>query len=350
MTFRGYRSQAGMRIRAKFRQKWAWAVVVPLLLLCWTLYQHRYAFDEQQHVVRLADGRALDITVALPQGGAPKPGVVLFIHGDGPANASYDDYYRPLWESLAKAGYASVSWSKPGVGQSSGNWLLQSMEDRATEVQSVLAWVRQQPEFDAQRIGLWGSSQAGWVLPKVAARDCCIRFVIAVSPAINWLQQGRYNSEAMLRHELADDTTRQQTMQRRQQVLTLLQSGSSYTRYLQVAGDEPMSAERWQFVQRNWQADATADLQALARRQVPVLLLLGELDRNVDIRNTEQGYRQWLPADRLQVIHYPDTYHAMTRRLVEDSATVGWIASIFLPRAVYNPDYLQDLQRYAAQF
>ncbi|WP_374336826.1 alpha/beta hydrolase family protein [Leeia sp.] len=332
------------------RKKWLWVVAILLSLLCWLLYQHSYAFDEQQQVVRFADGRTLDITVTLPQGSARKLGVVLFIHGDGPANASYDDYYQPLWEALAQAGYASVSWSKPGIGGSSGNWLQQSMEDRAKEAQLVLDWVRKQPQFDTRRIGLWGSSQAGWVLPKVAARDCCIRFVIAVSPAINWLQQGRYHSEATLQHQHADAATRQQSLQRRQQVLALLQQGGSYGQYLQVAGSEPMSADRWQFVQRNWQADATLDLQALAKRPVPVLLLLGALDRNVDILNTEQGYRQWLPASRLTVIRYPDTYHAMTRRQVEDSATVGWLTSLFRPRAVYNPDYLQDLQRYAGQF
>lgn len=38
---------------------------------------------------------------------------------------------------------------------------------------------------------LWGASQAGWVLPKVASSRVDIDAVVAVSPAINWLRQDR---------------------------------------------------------------------------------------------------------------------------------------------------------------
>ena len=72
------------------------------------------------------------------------------------------------------------------------------MDDRAREVAAAIDWARQRTEIDPNRIGLWGASQAGWVMPKVAAADPLLRFIIAVSPAINWLQQGRYNLLAEL--------------------------------------------------------------------------------------------------------------------------------------------------------
>ncbi|MGW9206683.1 alpha/beta hydrolase family protein [Embleya sp. NPDC055664] len=92
-------------------------------------------------------------------------------------------------EAYARAGYATLSWNKPGVAGSPGNWLDQSMEDRARETEAAIAWSRSRPDVDHARVGLWGAGQAGWVLPKVAARTPDVEFVIAVSPAINWLRQ-----------------------------------------------------------------------------------------------------------------------------------------------------------------
>ena len=33
----------------------------------------------------------------------------------------------------------------------------------------AVEWARSRPDIDGHRIGLWGASQAGWVMPKVAA-------------------------------------------------------------------------------------------------------------------------------------------------------------------------------------
>ncbi|MCV7068997.1 MspA family porin, partial [Mycolicibacterium farcinogenes] len=38
------------------------------------------------------------------------------------------------------------------------------------ESEAVLAWARGRRDIDPRRIGVWGISQAGWVLPEVAAK------------------------------------------------------------------------------------------------------------------------------------------------------------------------------------
>jgi len=107
-------------------------------------------------------------------------GVVVFVHGDGPVTADHDGGYRPIWAALARAGYASLSWDKPGVGRSSGSWLSQSMADRADEVGHAIDEISRDPRIDNQRVALFGASQAGWVLPLVAAQHAP-EFVIALS-------------------------------------------------------------------------------------------------------------------------------------------------------------------------
>jgi hypothetical protein len=59
------------------------------------------------------------------------PPFVLLIHGDGPQDRWSDGGYIPLVNFLVSQGIAVFSWDKPGVGESTGNWLAQTMSDRA---------------------------------------------------------------------------------------------------------------------------------------------------------------------------------------------------------------------------
>lgn len=79
-----------------------------------------------------------------------------------------------------------------------------------------------------------------------------LAFNILISPAINWLEQGAYNS----RQQMAKD---------------------GYT------------AERWSFVSQNFLTDAADDLHKF---KSPVLLLLDEEDLNIDVQQPEQVYRE----------------------------------------------------------
>ncbi|MFF5808456.1 alpha/beta hydrolase family protein [Streptomyces sp. NPDC012746] len=308
------------------------------------LWQNTYDLREERVVVRHG-GRALNGVLALPtQGKEPFP-LVVFIHGDGPVDATHDTFYRPIWESFARAGYASLSWNKPGVGGAPGDWLDQSMDDRAAEALDAIAWARQHPDIDGRRIGLWGASQAGWVLPKIAAKDRGVRFVIAVSPAVSWHQQGRYNLLAELRRDGASDAEVAAALRRRETGLELLGRGAPYEEYVRAVGDpQGMTAARWRFVSKNHTADATADLPAL--RGLPVLLILGGHDVNVDTADTEGGYRRLLPGPALRVARYPDATHGLVKHVVEASPPRLTLTALFAPRALFAEGFLADQQNF----
>ena len=55
----------------------------------------------------------------------------VIIHGDGPQDRYSDNSYQPLFNALLDAGIAVFSRDKAGIGSSQGNWLHQSMDDRA---------------------------------------------------------------------------------------------------------------------------------------------------------------------------------------------------------------------------
>lgn len=56
---------------------------------------------------------------------------VVFVHGSGNTPRDAYGYYESIWRLFARKGWCSLSWDKPGVGGSGGDWRSQSMEDRA---------------------------------------------------------------------------------------------------------------------------------------------------------------------------------------------------------------------------
>ncbi|MBF6260100.1 alpha/beta hydrolase [Nocardia farcinica] len=313
----------------------------------WVLYANDFAIREERLTIP-GSAQPLDAILALPKQGRGPFGLVVFVHGDGAANANRDGFYEPIWESFAKAGYASLSWNKPGVDGAQGNWLDQSMHDRAVEAEAAIDWARQRADIDPHRIGMWGISQAGWVVPEVAAHRPDLQFVVLVGVAVNWLRQGEYNLLAELRHRDASESEVAAALDRRNAGLKLLRDNATYEQYLAANTDsDPMSAERWNFVLKNYRSDVT---EILPRIKVPVLLALGDDDLNVDVNETEQVYRHILPPQQLTVQRYPNASHNIVKAdLDNDQNWRSVLVALLAPRSLYAPGYLQNLRDYVAR-
>ena len=127
--------------------------------------------------------------------------VVIFIHGSGPEDYSSTDLYKPLWERFTKIGFACFSWDKPGVGSSQGNWFEQSIADRANLVSNAFHYLEQHDKLNPQKIGLWGISQAGWVIPKVVETIKPAFAIIVSGPVTTALDQEIYRLRSGLEAE-----------------------------------------------------------------------------------------------------------------------------------------------------
>jgi dienelactone hydrolase len=321
------------------------SILVAIVFLC--IYQNNYEMVEKKIEIKTPNG-VLTGTLALPNHYSGKLGLVIFVHGDGGTNDSYDGGYKPLWEKLASVGYASLSWNKPGIHGSDGHWLNQSMEDRAQEVIHAIDWAKTLPMIDNEQIGLWGASQAGWVIPKVVKKERTIAFSILVAPAINWVAQGKYNTEKQLEQSGYSKEEIQVVKKYDDQVLDLLTSQSPYDEYLKMADkDNFISEERWKFIAKNYQADATEELKYF---NSPVHLVLGGQDINVDIHDTKQVYKQNISLDLLSISLLPDADHSMLRKELSTSKLRTNIAAIFFPKYLFDPKYLNDLTQFVAPF
>ncbi|NEW09311.1 prolyl oligopeptidase family serine peptidase [Paenibacillus sp. SYP-B3998] len=311
------------------------------------IYQNTFKITEKKIEIETSNG-ILTGTLALPTDYSGKLGLVVFVHGDGAINDSYDGGYKPLWEKFASVGYASLSLNKPGINGSNGNWLEQSMDDRAQEAIHAIHWAKNLPMVDSKRIGLWGASQGGWVIPKIAKEDKDIAFNILVSPAINWVTQGKYNTRKNLQKEGTSEKEIQEVEKYDNQVLDLLKSQSSYDDYLKIANKNSLiSKERWSFIKKNYLSDATEDLKYF---NSPVHLVLGGQDINVDINNTDLIYRQHIQSNQLSVSILPDADHSMLKKEMVASKLRTNLTAIFFPRSLFDDKYLNDLTQFVSQF
>jgi uncharacterized protein len=315
------------------------SVTVAVALVGTTLIGNSFRFTQESVTIPGPDGDLAGV-LTLPNDGTAR-GLVVMVHGDGPVEATQGGLYFPWFEGAADAGFASLSWSKPGIGGSHGDWLAQSMDDRAAEVSAVLDWVQRSDDVPTGTIVLWGASQAGWVFPKVTRTREDIDGVVAVGTAINWLRQGRFNLLADLEHDGADAQERDRAVVESDQLRALLVRAAPYEEYLKsTTSTEPMSEERWGFVLRNFRADATDDLIASAARDIPVHLMTGTHDRNVDVAETERTYRSVF-GPLLTVAHI-DGAHSLARTVMEDNDAVGLVTGILWPRALLAPGTIDD--------
>jgi hypothetical protein len=280
----------------------------------------------------VADFDPPDVTqreISFPQGGHVLHGtlydvatdgpIALLVHGDGAQDRSSDGEYLPLINALTDAGISVFSWDKPGVGASTGNWLDQSMQDRAAETVAALAALRDLPEAEGRTLGLIGFSQAGWVLPRVPSLTNEAAFLVLVGAAVNWQEQGEYYTTRRLEAEGRSAAMIAEVL-RAQQAKNLISlapaTSYSYAGYLALEADAGtpddavMSQARFGFVQRSFAEDVRAFVLGLA---LPVLVLSGADDLNVDGAQTVSVYSAALaganPHNRFELV--PEATHSL---------------------------------------
>lgn len=211
------------------------------------------ASPEQNELFIVNGDVRLAYSLDLPAGRTgPFPAIVA-VHGSGRVTRQQMQGFAARWTAQ---GFAVLRYDKRGVGQSSGTFSQFGTPGSATmiptlasDVAAAARFLRTRPEIDSARVGLAGTSQAGWIVPH-ASRDLGgVSFIVLLSGPVCTVGLENYYSA------LADGTTRPL-----EEVYALLPA---------FAGPEGYDP-----------------LPALRAIDTPALWLLGEDDRSIPVRTT----------------------------------------------------------------
>ena len=172
-------------------------------------------------------------TLTLPRGAGPYPAIV-FIHGDGAMTRDSDGFLPLFWKEFTHHGFACLAYDKPGVGKSKGNWLTQSMHDRAVEALAAIEFLQARRDIQPDNIGFWGGSQAGWVMPIAGSMSKDVSFIISVSGAISWEKQGYYMMTRRLQREGCLEDEIREALACAKEDNSFLRKASSFTEYKEL--------------------------------------------------------------------------------------------------------------------
>ncbi|PPS88391.1 ABC transporter ATP-binding protein NatA [Streptomyces sp. MH60] len=134
-------------------------------------------------VMAVGDGVRLDTSYFTAGSGGRRPAVLL-AHGFG---GSKDDV-RQQAEDLARDGYAVLTWSARGFGESTGKIGLNAPDGEVADVSRLIDWLARQPQVRLDkdgdpRVGVAGGSYGGAVALLAAGHDTRVD---AVAPAITY--------------------------------------------------------------------------------------------------------------------------------------------------------------------
>jgi len=280
-------------------------VVVALLLVTSCTGQIQKTISEE--IVFHSGSFTIVGDLRLPEGSGPYP-VVVFVHGDGPNSRTAGGTYLPIMERMARAGYATFAWDKPGTGESTGEIDRSHLgAQRAQIVLDAMDVLRARSDIDADQIGLWGISQAGYVMPRVLAMSEDIAFLIAIScPGVAGVDQGAYlvSAQAVCAGVSEEDA------ERMRQLLTSIERVESYDGYVQykelldalpgIGAAAIFSYRTGVMPEEEWHApDLQGEyfwnpIEVIEQATIPVLAFFGEKDTQVDPIQGAQAYREAL--------------------------------------------------------
>jgi uncharacterized protein len=247
-------------------------------------------YTEREVRVPSVDGVTLAGTLTLPPGPGPHPAVVL-VTGSGPHDRDESLMgHRPflvLADALARAGVAVLRCDDRGVGGSTGDFAAATTHDFAVDAAAALRHVAALEEIDAERVGILGHSEGGYVAP-LAAGSAPVAFVVLVAgPGLTGRGVLESQVEAFNRASGQSDATAKQSRASQARILEVIARDGTADELraameaiglppAQIAQSVPAMTSDWYraFVKH----DPAPSLAAL---HVPVLALIGEKDTQV---------------------------------------------------------------------
>ena len=227
----------------------------------------------------------------MPEAGTNFP-CVIFCTGSGPTNRKQTIEKSKVIRKFIEKGFAFFIDDKPGSGDSKGEFSGDSLlRERAFILEKEVEVLKKHPGINPGQIGIYGSSQASYVMSVFFEKQNDVSFLIAWScPAMNSIEQSAY---LVMKQTLCEghgqseaDKVRKYFIQRNE--------AKTYPEYLEAAeylDKQPMIINLgWGGVIReNDFSPGTPESESylnpvngLGKIKIPALFLFAEMDTQID--------------------------------------------------------------------
>jgi hypothetical protein len=243
---------------------------------------------------------------------------VVALHSAGEGTRDSPSYTH-LHELLPPAGVGVVTFDRRGEGESTGDATRGRFELQVHDALAVLDAV------DAKRVGLWGSSQGGWIGPLAAAASDDVAFLVLVASAgVTPSEQMMYAVECQLGLVGYGQDVVARALELRRRFADWVhgdarEPGEQLAAELLAGLDEPW----WPQVflppvlldeegRRLWIEEMDFDPRPVfARVRVPTLLFYGDADSWTPVEPSVAAWRA-ARGDEVEIVVVPGAEHDLT--------------------------------------
>jgi pimeloyl-ACP methyl ester carboxylesterase len=243
---------------------------------------------------------------------------VVALHGAGQGTRD-SPVYGHLHELLPPAGIGVVTFDRRGEGESTGD---SSRGRFALQVEDALAVIG---AVEAERVGLWGVSQGGWIGPLAAAASREVAFLVLVaSTGVTPSEQMMYAVERQLRLAGYGDDVVARALSLRRRFGDWVhgrasESDDDLAADLWAGLDEPWWGRVWlpptlldEEGRRLWIEEMDFDPRPVfARVRVPTLLFYGEADSWTPVEPSVEAWRA-ARGDDVEIVVIAEAEHDLT--------------------------------------
>lgn len=235
-----------------------------------------------------------------PRTSGPHPALVM-IHGSGNGGRDFA-YYSLLATHLATQGVAVLTYDKRGFGASGGSGQNSSLQNLADDAGAAVRYLKQRQDVIADRIGLYGHSQGGFIAPLVSARGTEVAFMcLLAAPAVNTWDQELNEAESDMRGRSFSEEEVAEALKAMRLMFQVVSSGRGMLE-LHAAVQSARSSRWWGVVElssskkdlEQWRLSAYDPRRALEKLKMPVLALFGERDLIVPPRQNVPIWERYL--------------------------------------------------------
>ena len=252
------------------------------------LLSERHPGDEEVRVA--ASGFNLAATITKPVGQAPPVAgpwpAVLLVPGSGSVDRDEDVFGIPIFGqiagALADAGFLVARYDKRGVGWSGGRAESAALEDYADDVRTMVRYLDRRPDVDQQRIVAAGHSDGGWVALLAASKENKIAgLALIATPGIVGAELVLEQQRHALDRTVDSLVERHAKIDLQRKIHQAVISGEGWD---DIPADLRRQADTPWF--RSFLTFDPAD--AMRRVRQPVIIVQGELDRQVPSYHADQ--------------------------------------------------------------